>query len=85
MTNRGTRGFNMAMNEIVRILTEEGPKSTNELKYILEKMPHLKNTCITSNLIAQHMRRKPFVVVDMNPNKTKIYAVRNKNAMDRKI
>ena len=65
----------MAMNEIIKILKEEGPKSTNELKYILEKTPHLKNTCITSNRIAQYMRRKPFVVVDKNPNRTKIYAV----------
>ena len=85
MTNRGTRGFNMAVQEIVKILKNEGPKSTSELKYILESIPQLKNTCITSNRIAQHMRRKHCVVLYMNPNKTKIYAVRNKNAMDRKI
>jgi len=75
MRVRGTRGFTMAMNEIIKILKEDGPKSTNELKYILEKKSHLKNTCITSNRIAQYMRRKPFVVVDRNPNRTKVYAV----------
>lgn len=75
MTNRGTRGFNMAVQEIVKILKNEGPKSTSELKYMLESIPQLKNTCITSNRIAQYMRRKPFVVVDRNANRTKIYAV----------
>jgi|TARA_R100000149_G_C5865687_1_gene130526 hypothetical protein len=70
-----TRGFNKATEEIMKILKREGPKSTSELKHLLELTPHLKNTCITSNRIAQYMRRKPFVVVDRNANRTKIYAV----------
>ncbi len=70
-----TRGFNKATEEIMKILKREGPKSTSELKHLLESTPHLKNTCITSNRIAQYMRRKPFVVVDRNANKTKIYAI----------
>jgi len=43
MRVRGTRGFTMAMNEIIKILKEDGPKSTNELKYILEKKSHLRD------------------------------------------
>lgn len=70
-----TRAFNMAKEEIIRILKEQGPKSTNELKGILENLPRLKNTRITSNRIAQYMRRKPFVVIDSNTNQTHIYGL----------
>ena len=49
--------------------------AVEELKGILENLPRLKNTRITSNRIAQFMRRKPFVVIDSNTNQTHIYGL----------
>ena len=71
----GTHGFNMAKEEIIKLIKKEGPMPTEEIKTKIENIPRLKNTRITSNRIGQHLRRKPFVVFGEQSNGTKIYAL----------
>ena len=70
-----TRGMKLTIKEAERLLKERGPMTADELKSTLVSLPKLKNTCITTHRLAQHLKRKPFVVFDRLNNNTKIYAI----------
>tara|TARA_R100001460_G_scaffold54467_3_gene93751 strand:+ start:20622 stop:20852 length:231 start_codon:yes stop_codon:yes gene_type:complete len=70
-----TRGMKLAIKEAEKILREKGPMTADELKSTLISLPKLKNTCITTHRLAQHLKRKPFSVFDRLNNNTKIYAI----------
>lgn len=72
---RGTHGFNMATEEIIKLIKKEGPLPAEAIKIKIENIPRLKNTRITSNRIGQYLRRMPFFVVDKQSNGTKIYGI----------
>jgi hypothetical protein len=73
MLEKKFKHFNTAIRETKKLLQELGPLSANEIKHRLSELDNLKTTRVSSHRISQFLRRKPFVVVDELPNKTKIY------------
>jgi len=69
-------GKKVMMKEAEKILKKDGPMTANTLRTKLLSIKKLSTMCITTDILAQYLKRRPFVVYDRLSNKTKIYTIK---------
>jgi len=76
--SKSSGNYKRIKKEIVRVLSNESPLSTFELKERLINNLKLKNAMVNSNRIGQIMRQKEFSRHSYLPNKISLWELKEK-------